>query len=87
MPAIASFNGIVIYMYWADHGVPHLHAIRGDEEGVFSIQTGELIEGEVARRTKRAVSAWIELRRDELLANWRRGQERVPFEPVDGPDE
>ncbi len=87
MPTIAMFNGIVIYMYWADHGVPHLHAIRGDQEAVFAIPTGELLEGEVSRRTRRLVTAWIELRRPALLENWRRGQIGVPFEKVPGPED
>ena len=86
MPTIAMFDGIVIYMYWADHGVPHLHAIRGDEEAVFAILTGEILEGRVSRRTRRVVADWIESRRPALLENWRRGQDGVPFERIPGPE-
>jgi hypothetical protein len=86
MPAIAMFQGIVIYMYWAEHGVPHLHAMFGDEEAVFSIETGKVMVGTMNRRRRKVVSGWIELRRTELLENWRRGQIGLPFERVPGPE-
>ena len=57
MPTIAMFQAIVIYMYWAKHGVPHLHAIFGDEEAVFSIETGKLIAGEMRRKRRQLVWA------------------------------
>jgi hypothetical protein len=34
MPTIAFFSGVTVYMYWADHGPPHLHAIHTDGEAV-----------------------------------------------------
>jgi hypothetical protein len=86
MPTIAMFQGIVIYMYWAEHGVAHLHAVFGEEEAVFSIETGKVIVGKLARRRRELVSAWIELRRSVLLENWRRGRDGLPFERVPGPE-
>ena len=50
-------------MYWADHAPPHLHAVYSGEEAKFAILTGELIEGDIARRTARIVREWIALRR------------------------
>lgn len=46
MPTIAAFHGIAIYMYWAEHGIAHLHAIKGDHEATFEIGSGALMEGE-----------------------------------------
>jgi len=86
MPTIALFQGIVIYMYWAEHGVPHVHAMFGDEEAVFSIESGDVIAGEMRSKRKKLVSAWIDLRRAELLENWRRGRDGLPFERVPGPE-
>jgi hypothetical protein len=37
MPSISTFYGIVIYMYWADHPPPHIHAIYGGEEALLEI--------------------------------------------------
>lgn len=87
MPRISYFYGIEIYMYWADHGRPHLHAIYGGEEAVFAIGDGEMMAGVMRRRTAQLVRDWIALRRDALLENWRRGQDQVPFEQIDGLDD
>lgn len=87
MPTIAVFQGIVIYMYWAEHGVAHLHAMFGEEEAVFSIDTGKVIVGKLGRKRRRLVSDWIALRRTELLENWRRGRSGLPFERVPGPED
>jgi Domain of unknown function (DUF4160) len=32
MPELSRFLGIVIAMYYRDHGPPHFHAIYGDHE-------------------------------------------------------
>jgi hypothetical protein len=87
MPMIATFYGIVIYMYWSDHPPPHLHAIYGGEEATVSILTGEIVAGSLSRRTLRLVREWIELRRPALLENWRRAQNLLPLERVAGPDD
>lgn len=55
MPTIASFDGILIYMYWQEHGIPHLHAVHGDRTAVYSIESGEIIVGALRRRAKRLV--------------------------------
>lgn len=85
MPTIASFDGIMIYMYWQEHGVPHLHAVHGDRTAVYSIESGEIIVGALRRRAKRLVKRWIAERREELLDNWRRGRDGLPFVRIPGP--
>jgi hypothetical protein len=45
MPVISYFYGIYIHMYYLDnkmHFVPHIHAIFGEEEEVYSILTGKI---------------------------------------------
>jgi hypothetical protein len=52
---------------------------------VFSIESGDLLEGELPRRRQRLVQAWIELHRDELMADWSRaikGEELFKIEPL-----
>lgn len=39
-------------------------------EASIRIGDGEIISGELPRKQLRLVQAWIELHRDELLANW-----------------
>lgn len=73
MPVISMFYGIIIRMYLLDnkhHGIPHIHAKYAEHEASVSIADGEVLAGELPRKQLRLVQAWIELRRDELTADW-----------------
>ena len=73
MPIISMFYGILIRMYMLDnqhHNAPHLHAKYSEFEASISILDGEILAGELPRKQLRLVQAWIELHRDELLADW-----------------
>ena len=69
MPTISMFYGIIIRMYSDDHNPPHIHAVYGDEEACFTFD-GELLIGAFPKKQKKLVEAWIEIHRDELIANW-----------------
>ena len=49
MPVITRFYGIVIKMYFKEHGVPHFHAIYAEFNGVFNIKTLKMIEVDLPR--------------------------------------
>jgi hypothetical protein len=70
MPVIARFYGILVKMYFREHGVPHFHAIYGEYVGVFEAKTLEMIEGHLPVRAKRLVLAWARKHRKELLKMW-----------------
>jgi hypothetical protein len=70
MPVIARFYGILIKMYFREHGVAHFHAIYGEFNGVFEINTLEMIEGDLPARAQRLVLEWAERYREELLQMW-----------------
>ncbi len=74
MPAISRFFGIVIAMYFDDHGPPHFHARHADGNAKVRIDTLEVIESTLGRRQLRFVLAWAELHQDELRENWRRAR-------------
>ncbi len=74
MPTISRFFGIVIAMYFDDHGPPHFHARHADGSAKVRIDTLEVIESTLARRQVRFVLAWAELHQDELFENWRRAR-------------
>ena len=40
MPELARFLGIVIGMFYREHGVPHIHAVYGEHEISVEIETG-----------------------------------------------
>ena len=73
MPVISMFYGIIVLMYYFDnrgHQQPHIHVQYSDEEAVISIPDGEVIEGSLRRAELKLVQAWVELHRDELMADW-----------------
>ncbi len=73
MPIISMFYGIIIRMYLLDnkhHNLPHIHAKYTEFEASISIDNGEILAGKLPRKQLRLVQAWIELYRDELMANW-----------------
>ena len=71
MPVIARFYGIAIRMYSREHGVPHFHAIYGDFNAVFEIETLEMIEGELPQRAQRLVRNWARRHQADLQEMWR----------------
>ena len=82
MPEISRFLGIVIGMFYREHGPPHFHAVYGERKAIFEIETG-LVIGNLPPRARRLVLAWLRMHRVELLQNWeliRAGHvpERIP---------
>ena len=76
MPVIAHFYGILIKMYFSqsEHGVPHFHAVYGEFNGVFSIETLEMIEGDLPARSQRLVKEWGTQYQSELLRMWQNNE-------------
>lgn len=76
MPVIARFQGIVIKMYLRnkEHNPPHIHAIYGDEVGVFSLIDGEMYEGDLRQKEEKAVYAFIIKNQEKLLQMWSSNQ-------------
>jgi hypothetical protein len=73
MPIISMFYGIIIRMFLLDnrhHNLAHLHAKFGEFEASIGLLDGEVLAGELPRKQFRLVQAWIELHRDELMADW-----------------
>ncbi len=50
MPTICAFYGILIQMFWKDHGPPHFHALYAEYEALIDIRSLEVIEGHLPRR-------------------------------------
>lgn len=71
MPVIARFYGIMIKMYFKEHGIPHFHAIYGEFNGVFNVDTLEMIEGDLPKRALKLVMEWAEKYQKELKEMWK----------------
>ena len=72
MPVISRFHGIVIKMYLRqkEHNPPHLHAIYGDYIGMFSLNDGEMFEGDIPMKTQKYGKDFIDYYRDDLIEMW-----------------
>lgn len=88
MPVISLFHGLIIYMFYLDnkqHNRPHIHVKYNDHEAVYSIPEGELLEGALPKAKEKLVLAWIELRKEDLMADWQlavAGQAIFKIEPL-----
>lgn len=90
MPTISMFYGILIRMFFRDgdkHHLPHVHADFQGAVAVYSITDGVLLAGELPQAKHKLVVAWIEIHRDELLADWTLAVNgKTPF-PIKGLDQ
>lgn len=88
MAIIAMFYGIIVSMYYLDnkrHKLPHIHVRYQEQEVVLSIPEGEVIEGQLRNDKLRLVLAWIEIHKDELMADWElasTGEKIFQIEPL-----
>ena len=73
MPVISRFYGIVIKMYLRqkEHNPPHLHAIYGDYVGLFSLEEGEMYEGDIPVKEQKLIQNFILHYREQLYDMWK----------------
>jgi hypothetical protein len=50
MPTISRFYGIIIRMFFDEHGPPHFHVAYQGYDAVIDIETLEIKEGRLPRR-------------------------------------
>jgi hypothetical protein len=86
VPVIAIFFGIVIRMFYREHGVAHFHAEYQGQQATFTFD-GELLAGTLRSRTAlHLIREWAILHREELEANWNRargGESLARIPPLD----
>jgi hypothetical protein len=83
MPEISRFLGIVIAIYWKEHGVPHFHAKYGGQRASFAIDDLRLLEGSLAPRVTGLVLEWASLHRVELMADWNLAMTKKPLRSIE----
>lgn len=88
MSVISLFYGLIISMYYLDnkqHNLPHIHVKYNEFEAVFSIPEGELLDGKLPNNKTKLVKAWIEIRQEDLMADWSlaiKGEPIFKIEPL-----
>lgn len=73
MPTVSMFYGILVLIFFKDneqHHTPHIHVRYQGKKAAVSIEDGSVLAGDFPLRQLRMVQVWIDIHRDELLANW-----------------
>ena len=82
MPEISRFYGIRILIYFDDHPPCHFHAEYGEYEAVFSIESGEITNGNLPNTAKKLVKQWHKLQKENIYNTWNQIQHDEIFEKV-----
>ncbi|MGD0948566.1 MAG: DUF4160 domain-containing protein [Candidatus Binatia bacterium] len=86
MLVISMFYGLIVSMFFVDrkrHKLPHVHVRYQNQEAVFSIPQGRVLDGSLPKAKVRLVQAWIEIHREELVADWSLAVEGQPVFKID----
>lgn len=70
MPEITRFYGIIIKMFFNEHNPPHFHAVYGEYNGTFDLNTLEMTEGDLPAKAKDLIKEWAVQYKNELLKMW-----------------
>jgi hypothetical protein len=68
-------------MNYNDHQSPHFHARYQDQEVIVEIETG-MVEGRMSKRAIRMVLEWLDIRQEELMANWKLARQRKALNEI-----
>ena len=88
MPTISMFYGILVSLLFEDnerHHLPHIHVRYQGSKASIAIEDGRLLAGDFPPKQLRLVQAWVEIHRDELLADWElavHGEEPFKIAPL-----
>ena len=83
MPTISMFFGILIKMNYREHNPPHIHVEYGEYRANYGIADGARMAGELPLAQERLVLAWMEIHREELLADWKLSEQREELFRID----
>jgi hypothetical protein len=82
MPEISRFFGIIIAMYWKEHGVPHFHAKYSGHRASFAIADMRLMEGKLPPRVMGLVLEWATIHAEELQRDWELAVKQEPLHTI-----
>ncbi len=88
MPVISMFYGIVVALYYEDtgrHNKPHIHVRYQGKKASISLEDGSVLAGKFPAKQLRLVQAWIDIHKDELMADWElaaSGEEPFRIDPL-----
>jgi hypothetical protein len=82
MPIIAVFFGVVIRMFYKEHGPAHFHAEHQSQNATFDFE-GKMHVGSIqSKRALRLIREWAILHRADLEANWANMKAGKPLDRI-----
>ncbi len=82
MPELSRFFGIVVGIFYREHGRPHFHAVYGEFEAVIDIESGNVISGELPKRALNLVSEWRDSHIGELKEDWELARQQKALKKI-----
>jgi len=83
VPVISTFFGIVIRMYFREHGVGHFHAEHQGQQATFTFD-GNPLAGQISSRTAtRLIKEWALAHTAELERDWQRARAGEALERIE----
>lgn len=73
MPIISQFYGIIVKIYFKEgerHHKEHIHINYNEYEAIYDMQ-GIMIRGNLPKKQRKMVEAWITIHEIELIALWK----------------
>ena len=69
---LSLFHGIVIRMKYAPEATspPHIHADFQGHSALITLDSCEMTQSSLPTKQERLAIAWVEIHREDLLANW-----------------
>ena len=72
-------------MYFYDtqkHNLPHFHIEYAEYTAVIAIETGDILDGDFPRNKMKLVQAWLEIHREEIMADWTLAVRGLPVQKI-----
>lgn len=83
MAAVSMFFGIIIDIHRGRNiESPHFHASYQNHNAIYGVD-GTRIDGRMPRTQTRLITAWAEIHREELLAEWELALRDEPLFRID----
>ena len=82
MPELSRFFGIVIAVFYREHGRPHFHAVYGEHEAQIAIDGPRVLNGSLPPRALGLAMEWAAIHAQELLDDWALASTRQPLHRI-----
>ncbi|CAO3411716.1 DUF4160 domain-containing protein [Azospirillum largimobile] len=79
MGKLATFGKVVIRIYGNDHLPPHFHVKGPEFDALVSIETFEVIAGDLPAAARKEAMGWAAANRSLLISEWNSWNPNIPF--------